>query len=153
MGKTSLVKHFVHSIFSEKYHITIGVKIDKKIVTIDDQDIKLMLWDIAGEEEHFAIPTSYLKGSDGLLLVVDGTRSTSYDQAIDIQRRTQEAISEVPFVIVLNKNDLVDEWQMGEDIMDDMRQKDCLMIETSAKLGTGVEEAFNALVQKILSQS
>jgi small GTP-binding protein len=153
VGKTSLVRRFVHSIFSEKYHITIGVKIDKKTVIIGGQEIKLLLWDIAGEEECFTIPPSYLKGSDGYLLVIDGTRSTTYDQALDIQKRTQKAVGEIPFVVVLNKNDLVDEWKLGKNILDDMRRRNWLLIETSAKLGTGVEEAFNTIAQKMLSQS
>ena len=153
VGKTSLVSRFVHSIFSEKYHITIGVKIDKKTVMIDGQEVKLLLWDIAGEEESFTIPLSYLKGSHGYLLVIDGTRKTTYDQAVDIQQRTQETIGEIPFVVVLNKIDLVDEWKLGEDVLDDMRQRNWLLIQSSAKLGTGVEETFNILTQKILGQS
>ena len=153
VGKTSLVKRFVHSIFSEKYQITIGVKIDKKTVIMDNQEIKLLLWDIAGEEEVFTIPPSYLKGSDGYMLVIDGTRMNTYEQAIDIQKRIQKAIGDIPFIVVLNKSDLVDDWELGEGILDDMRQRDWLVIKGSAKLGTGVEEAFNTIVRKILDQS
>lgn len=153
VGKTSLVKRFVHSIFSEKYQITIGVKIDKKTVIMDDKEVKLLLWDIAGEEEAFTIPPSYLKGSDGYLLVIDGTRMNTYEQAVDIQKRIQQDIGDTPFVVVLNKSDLVDDWKLGEDILDDMRQKNWLVIKGSAKLGTGVEEAFNTIVRKILDQS
>lgn len=153
VGKTSLVKRFVHSIFSEKYQITIGVKIDKKTVIMDDKEVKLLLWDIAGEEEAFTIPPSYLKGSDGYLLVIDGTRMNTYEQAVDIQKRIQQDIGDTPFVVVLNKSDLVDDWELGEDILDDMRQKNWLVIKGSAKLGTGVEEAFDTIVRKILDQS
>ena len=153
VGKTSLVKRFVHSIFSEKCQITIGVKIDKKTVIMDDKEVKLLLWDIAGEEEAFTIPPSYLKGSDGYLLVIDGTRMNTYEQAVDIQKRIQQDIGDTPFVAVLNKSDLVDDWELGEDILDDMRQKNWLVIKGSAKLGTGVEEAFDTIVRKILDQS
>ena len=72
VGKTSLVRRFVHSIFSDKYHTTIGVIIHKKTVLIDGHEINLLLWDIGGEEEIFPIPASYLKGSAGYLL---GTRT------------------------------------------------------------------------------
>ena len=153
MGKTSLVRRFVHSIFSEKYHVTIGVKIDKKSVIIGDQEIKLLLWDIAGEEESFTIPPSYLKGSDGFLLVIDGTRRATYDQALDIHERTKESCGDIPFVAVLNKSDLIDDWKIDEEMLKDMQQKNWLLIKSSAKLGNGVEEAFSALAQKILSQS
>jgi small GTP-binding protein len=153
VGKTSLVKRFVHSIFSEKYQITIGVKIDKKTVIMDGKEIKLLLWDIAGEEEAFTIPPSYLKGSDGYILVIDGTRMNTYEQAVDIQKRIHQDLGDTPFVVVLNKSDLVDDWELGENILDDMRQKNWLVIKGSAKLGTGVEEAFNTIVRKILDQS
>ena len=153
VGKTSLVKRFVHSIFSEKYQITIGVKIDKKTVIMDDKEIKLLLWDIAGEEEAFSIPPSYLKGSDGYILVIDGTRMNTYEQAIDIQKRIQQDIGDTPFVVVLNKSDLVDDWELGKDVLDDMRQRNWLVIKGSAKLGTGVEETFNTIVRKMLDQS
>jgi len=153
VGKTSLVKRFVHSIFSEKYQITIGVKIDKKTVIMDDKEIKLLLWDIAGEEEAFSIPPSYLKGSDGYILVIDGTRMNTYEQAIDIQKRIQHGIGDTPFVVVLNKSDLVDDWELGKDVLDDMRQRNWLVIKGSAKLGTGVEETFNTIVRKMLDQS
>ena len=153
VGKTSLVKRFVHSIFSEKYQITIGVKIDKKTVIMDDKEIKLLLWDIAGEEEAFSIPPSYLKGSDGYILVIDGTRMNTYEQAIDIQKRIQQDIGDTPFVVVLNKSDLVDDWELGKDVLDDMRQRNWLVIKGSAKLGTGVEETFNTIVRNMLDQS
>jgi small GTP-binding protein len=153
VGKTSLVRRFVHSIFSVKYQITIGVTIDKKTVIMDDQEIKLLLWDIAGEGEAFSIPPSYLKGSDGYIIVIDGTRMNTYEQAIDIQQRIRKDIGDTPFVVVLNKSDLVDDWELGENILDDMRQRNWLVIKGSAKLGIGVEEAFNSIVRKILDQS
>ncbi len=98
VGKTSLVSHFVHSIFSEKYHITIGVK-------------------------------------------------------IDIQKRTQETIGDVPFVLVLNKSDLVNERRVKTSTLDGINKNGWSVIESSAKLGTGVEEIFNKLTTKILPKT
>ena len=51
VGKTSLVKQYVSGIFSEKYHTTVGVKIDKKMVEVDGQSMTLILWDLHGEDE------------------------------------------------------------------------------------------------------
>ncbi len=152
VGKTSLVKHFVHGIFSEKYLITIGVKIDKKIITVGEQEVKLMLWDIAGEEDEFAIPLSYLKGSDACLLVIDGTRPETVDQAIDIHGRAKETIGDIPIVAVINKTDLTQEWRLDQAGIDKLKQQNWSIIKSSAKLGTGVEEAFIELVGQILSK-
>lgn len=151
VGKTSLVRRFVHTIFSEKYHITIGVKIDKKTVSVGDTEVKLMLWDIGGEEDKFSIPPGYLKGSEGYLLVIDGTRAGSYQQALDIRERVMDTVGDIPFVAVVNKSDLKDEWELTPDILDEMRANGWTVIESSAKLGTGVEEAFAALVSAVLT--
>lgn len=53
VGKTSLVRHFVHSIFDDHYLSTIGVKIDRKTVQLDEVEVTMVLWDIAGEEDFF----------------------------------------------------------------------------------------------------
>ena len=74
VGKTSLVARFVHSLFSERYHTTIGVKIDRKTVRVNGRDVNLMIWDLAGEDEFMSLRMSYLRGTDGCLLVIDGTR-------------------------------------------------------------------------------
>lgn len=150
VGKTSLVRQFVHSIFSEKYQITIGVKIDKKILEKDGRDVKLMLWDIAGEEDRFSIPTTYLTGAAGVLLVVDGTRIATFHQALDIHERVVDTLGEVPCVMVLNKCDLSDQWELDGTAGDQIRQGDRQVVHTSARLGTGVEEAFSLLVDRMV---
>jgi len=81
VGKTSLVVKFVHSIFSEKYLTTVGVKIDKKTVAVDGNEIMLMIWDLAGDDDYQRLQTSYLRGTSGYLLVADGTRLITLDRA------------------------------------------------------------------------
>ena len=69
VGKTSLVARFVQGIFSAKYLSTVGVKIDKREMKVGDQDVLLMLWDLAGEDSRSQVQTSYLKGAAGYFLV------------------------------------------------------------------------------------
>lgn len=152
VGKTSLVKQFVHGIFSEKYLVTIGVKIDKKEVTVQNHTVKLMLWDIAGEEDEFSIPPSYLKGSDGCILVMDGTRPETIDQARDIQERTIQTAGNIPIVRVINKSDLREQWSIHQSVIDQLEKTGPVII-SSAMLGTGVEEAFFSLTRQIVNKS
>src|ERR1051325_7234218 len=70
VGKTSLVARFVRSIFSEKYHTTIGVKIDKKTLRVDDQELSLILWDLAGEDDFYQVRMSYLRVDDQELSLI-----------------------------------------------------------------------------------
>jgi len=151
-GKTSLVVQFVHSIFTDKYYTTIGVKIDKKELTIGTQDVNLVLWDLAGEDEFLQVHMSYLRGSSGYLLVADGTRPATLDTARSLQKRVEAAIGYVPFVLMLNKSDLTAGWELGEEALADLREKGWDIIITSARSGLGVEEAFVMLVKKILEK-
>ena len=151
-GKTSLVMQFVHSIFTDKYYTTIGVKIDKKELTIGTQDVNLVLWDLAGEDEFLQVHMSYLRGSSGYLLVADGTRPATLDTARSLQKRVEAAIGYVPFVLMLNKSDLTAGWEVSEEALADLREKGWDIIITSARSGLGVEEAFVTLVKKILEK-
>jgi len=73
--------------FSDKYLTTVGVKIDKKTVAVDGNEVMLMIWDLAGDDDYQRLQTSYLRGTSGYLLVADGIRQITLDQAIEIQAR------------------------------------------------------------------
>ena len=81
VGKTSLVQQYVHSIFSDKYRTTVGVKIEKTTTQADGRDVDLIIWDLHGEDDFQHVRLSYLQGSSGLIFVVDGTRATTLDTA------------------------------------------------------------------------
>ena len=101
VGKTSLVAKFVHSMFSDKYLTTVGVKIDKKTVSVDGSEVMLIIWDLAGDDDYQRLQTSYLRGTGGYLLVADGTRRVTLDQVVEIQGRVAEAIGVSPVSVGL----------------------------------------------------
>jgi len=150
-GKTSLVSRFVYSIFSEKYYTTVGVKIDKKTIDIEDKSLNLILWDLYGEDEFQKVRMSYLRGSSGYILVVDGTRRNTLDKAFELQTKVEESIGKVPFILVLNKWDMTDEWEIEAYELDAIIQRGWIAIKTSAKTGQGVEEVFQTLTNKIVN--
>ncbi|MBD2447654.1 GTP-binding protein [Nostoc sp. FACHB-152] len=150
-GKTSLISQFVFSIFSDKYHTTVGVKIDKKVMDVQGRNINLILWDLYGEDEFLKIRISYLRGSSGYILVVDGTRHNTLDKAFELQKKVEDSIGKVPFILVLNKWDLTDEWEIEAHELDAMIQQGWTVIKTSAKTGQGVEEVFQTLTNKMLN--
>jgi len=141
-GKTSLVQQFVHSLFSEKYHSTVGVKIDRKTVDVSGTRVNLLLWDLAGRDEFEDVPASYLRGSSGIFYVVDGTRRETFDQLFEIREMVQGAIGPVPSLAALNKQDLTDQWRLGQGDYNSLRDVGLHTIGTSAKTGEGVEDAF-----------
>lgn len=150
VGKTSLVQRFVESIYSDKYHTTVGVKIDKKLVKVDEQEMMMLLWDIEGAETAQELRKSYLRGAAGYLLVADGTRNETLYKALEIHNRAQETLGAVPYVFLINKADLIDEWDIDEREFDALTEKGWHTIRTSAKTGVGVEEAFLTLARKMM---
>jgi small GTP-binding protein len=150
VGKTSLVERFVRSMFSPKYQTTVGVKIDKKVVHVGGEELILMLWDMAGEEDHAPVKLRQVQDASGYLLVADGTRSKTLDVARSIQQRVETEIGSRPFLALINKADLRETWEIPETAWADLANAGWTVLETSAKSGEGVEEAFMTLTARML---
>lgn len=151
VGKTSLVRRFVQSIYSEKYHTTIGVKIDKKVIGVGDESVSLLLWDLQGEDETFKIRPSFLRGASGYFIVVDLTRHSTFVTAFSIQQMVEREVGSLPFIVLFNKNDLDDQFEVLPTEMEQMINFGWKMFRTSAKSGERVEEAFQKLAEKMLA--
>jgi small GTP-binding protein len=151
VGKTSLVLRFVESLFDDVYLTTIGVKIDKKLVSVGGQDITLVLWDVAGAEERFAVPSSYVRGAAGYLLVADGTRPETVVTAAEIVDQIARDVGPIPHVMVLNKADLVDEWRVADAEAAAGQVAPVHVLRASAKTGEGVDEAFMRLAAALVA--
>jgi small GTP-binding protein len=149
VGKTSLVKRYVESIFSEAYLTTVGVKIDKKTIALADKTLSLILWDLAGEDDINSLRMSYLRGSAGYVLVADGTRPSTLEVALTLRQRVEADYGQLPFVLLLNKNDLQERWAIGDADIDDLRQQGWWVRSSSARTGEGVDDAFNDLATRI----
>ncbi len=150
VGKTSLVRRFVSSLFDDRYLTTIGVKVDKKVVAVEGLEVQLMLWDIAGSEARFAVPMSFVRGSAGVLLVVDGTDPGTLDRALDLAEQVRVEVGPLPLVVALNKVDLVDAWRLDAAQVARLEPLACPVIRSSARTGEGVEEAFLALAARLV---
>jgi small GTP-binding protein len=152
VGKTSLVRRYVYSIYDETYQTTLGVKVDKKVLRVDSTDVELMLWDIYGEDDFQKMRWSYVRGSSGYLLVADGTRRATLEKALALEQKAREEVGEIPFILLINKSDLVQEWDLDTVLESHFNAKKWTVLRTSAKTGENVEEAFTQLAKKMLSQ-
>jgi small GTP-binding protein len=148
VGKTSLVSRFVHSIFSDQYLTTIGVKIEKKTVSLDGETVELIIWDIHGEDEFQKVNMSYLRGASGYVLVVDGTRLRTLETALSLHETAQRTLGTVPCVMAINKADLKDRWEIEPAAVDGLAFP---VVTTSAKNGTEVEETFASLARAMVA--
>ena len=152
-GKTSLVKRFVESTFGERYLTTVGVKIDRKDVVVDGREVTLAIWDLAGHDMLAGLRISNIRGASGYLLVADGCRGASLEKAIDLQRQITEVLGDLPFLLLINKSDLRDEWEVSAQAVGALGARGWQALETSAKTGDGVEQAFQTLTREILAKT
>ena len=149
VGKTSLIAQFVSSMFDEKYLTTVGVKVDKKVMAVGKEDLQLMIWDLAGEDDYSELQTNYLRGSAGYILVADGTRPRSLETMRSINFKAKSTLGNKPHVLALNKADLTDQWALGDDVISEVTDEFKTFL-TSAKTGQNVEELFRTLAEDML---
>jgi small GTP-binding protein len=151
VGKTSLVARFVHSVYSDKYLTTVGAKIDKKEVQVGDTQVRMILWDLHGEDDFQSVRVSYLRGMSAYLLVLDGTRRQTLDTARELHQRARDAVGDVPFVCAINKADLSATWEIQAGDLAALKEEGWVVLETSAKTGGAVDSAFEYLAEAMVN--
>jgi small GTP-binding protein len=150
VGKTSLVNRFVHDRFSDRYHTSVGVRVDtKQVVAPDGRPLKLVIWDVAGIENPTELFLRYLRGSAGYLLVADGTRRETLDRAMQLRRAVESHLAVLPFVGLINKADLASAQEVGTEQISRLEEAGGIWLRTSALSGARVEEAFDLLLRAI----
>jgi len=151
VGKTALVQQYVHSIFSDKYLSTVGVKISKKELNLGDTDVTLVLWDMEGKDLYVDINISYLRGAMGYFLVIDGKRKDTLQVALELRNIALDLLGpQVPHYFLLNKSDLEQEWEVSNEDLEHLRALGIPFLKTSAKTGMGVDDAFIGLTKAML---
>jgi small GTP-binding protein len=149
VGKTSLIRRYVESIFSETYITTVGVKIDKKTLDLAGRLVSLILWDMAGEDDMASLRMTYLRGAAGYLLVADGTRPATLEVALSLRERVEASCGPLPFALLVNKRDLTAEWAVSDAALDDLRKQGWWVRASSARTGEAVEDAFRDLATRV----
>jgi small GTP-binding protein len=150
VGKSALVGRFVHSIFSDQYLSTVGVKISKKTISLNGEDITMVLWDMEGKDDFADVHMSYLRGAMGFFAVADGTRKETLIMALHLRKLALETAGDVPSIILINKADMEEDWEITDDQLASLEASGIRIIKTSAKTGRGVEEAFASLADAML---
>ena len=150
VGKTSLVERYVHSLFSDKYLSTVGVKISKKQLSLGGTDVTLMLWDMEGKDSYADVNLSYLRGAMGFFTVVDGLRKETLEMAVALREAALKVAGDVPSCLLVNKADMKEQWEITDGMLAPLAEQGVRVLHTSAKTGQGVEEAFVELTKSML---
>jgi small GTP-binding protein len=157
VGKTSLIRRFVHDEFSDDYLSTVGAKVSKKDLDVerygDPIHLHLIIWDIAGQKTFTSVSPSLFKGAEGALVICDLTRRTTLENLNNWIYHLTENAGEIPFVILANKWDLVDERAFELSEAEHVAEGyDTHFLNTSAKTGYNVENAFRKLGELIIEK-
>ncbi len=152
VGKTSVTERFVNNQFSDRYLSTVGVKIDTKEIDSEALGVthKLVIWDVAGSDEFGATEFAYLRGASGYIYVADGTRPDTLAVFEHLHGQITERYGPAPFVLLVNKRDLTDEWAVSDEYIDALTDAHENVYRTSAKTGDDVEQAICRLAELIV---
>lgn len=152
VGKSNLVFRFTKNEFNKDSKSTIGVEFATKTVQIEDNKlVKAQIWDTAGQERYRSIASSYYRGAVGALLVYDVTDRNSFNHVPMWLKEVEEnAEKDCLIMLVGNKTDLNDQRTVFvRDGRSFARKNGLAFIETSALDSTGVDTAFQRILQEI----
>lgn len=149
VGKTSLIRRFVLNEFSEDYISTIGVRVSKKVVEYNNEQIKLMIWDVAGTSGDEKIPKAYFLGAHAAMYVFDVSREETYLTIDENLKMVKDLSGLQDITIVGNKKDLLTQKEI--EAVSSIVSVDIDLI-TSAKEGDNVEDAFMKLTAQALNK-
>ena len=153
VGKTCILRRFVENKFIKNHLATIGIDFRTKTIPINDYEVKLKIWDTAGEERFRNITNQYYKGADGIILVFDLTNFDTMNKIRDWynQIKNNTSSNDIGLVLVANKSDLKREVS-NEECLNLSKELNIQLYETSALTGEGVNEIFEYITQEIISK-
>ena len=153
VGKTCILRRFVENKFLKNHLATIGIDFRAKTIPINGYEVKLKIWDTAGEERFRNITNQYYKGADGIILVFDLTNFDTMNKIRDWynQIKNNTSSNDIGLVLVANKSDLKREVS-NEECLNLSKELNIKLYETSALTGEGVNEIFEYITQEIISK-
>ncbi|XP_064444357.1 ras-related protein Rab-2A isoform X4 [Mirounga angustirostris] len=142
VGKSCLLLQFTDKRFQPVHDLTIGVEFGARMITIDGKQIKLQIWDTAGQESFRSITRSYYRGAAGALLVYDITRRDTFNHLTTwLEDARQHSNSNMVIMLIGNKSDLESRREVKKEEGEAFaREHGLIFMETSAKTASNVEE-------------
>jgi small GTP-binding protein len=161
VGKTSLIKRYVYSMFDDKYITTIGTKVTKKSITYTKSAggqateirLTLLIWDILGQKQYSRLHPVYYQGAEGALVVCDGSRPETISSIDEWAKTFQEVVGPVPLIFLINKADLLDQNTFNAAPVNALcTQYKARWMFSSAKDGLNVDKSFHELGDELCTR-
>ena len=152
VGKTALIERYVTGKFIEDHKMTIGAQFSLKDVALDSgENVRLQLWDFAGEERFRFILGDYCRGASGAFICYDVTDYATFEQIPEWLRIIRQNAGMIPIILVGNKYDLPNHEVDTETAEQYAEDAQCLMnVMCSAKLDLNVNPMFVAMAKWLI---
>jgi len=154
VGKTSMMMRYTKGVMTDKYKKTIGTDFcEKDIATKSGEEVKLMLWDTAGQEMFAQLTASYYRGARAVVYAFSTTDEESFQAIPDWKRKVEEECPGISGVLVQNKVDLIEEAKMTNEQVDALAQKLGLKLyRMSVKNNLLVDQVFEDLAEMAMAK-
>ncbi|XP_048061838.1 ras-related protein Rab-23 [Megalobrama amblycephala] len=153
VGKSSMIQRYCKGIFTKDYKKTIGVDFLERQIIVNGEDVRLMLWDTAGQEEFDAITKAYYRGAQACVLVFSTTDRDSFEAISSWREKVEMEVGDIPTVLVQNKIDLLDDTVIKNEEAEGLAKRLKLRFyRTSVKEDLNVNEVFKYLADKYLQR-
>ena len=142
VGKTTMLTQFIHERYNNQRDLTIGVDFGSKYVNVNGVDVRLQIWDTAGQECFRSISRSYYKGAKVAIIVFDAVNNKYKDQLNLWLNDLNMHNNNVKIIIVCNKKDKLSAYQqtnISENIKESFNSQFHLI---SSKIFSDVEKVF-----------
>lgn len=152
VGKSSMIQRYCKGTFTKDYKKTIGVDFLERQITTNGEDVRLMLWDTAGQEEFDAITKAYYRGAQACVVAFSTIDRDSFTALAKWRKKVEDECGSIPMVLVQNKIDLIDQASVKpEEVENFARECRMRLYRTSVKEDLNVDQVFNYLVERYLA--
>ena len=150
VGKTNIVSRYIKNEFNKDSMSTIGVEFGSKELVIEGHNVKVQIWDTAGQEKYKSITNAYYKGAKGAFVVYDITNKNSFDNADNwLNNLRASADKKCSIILIGNKSDLEDKREVSiEQGEEKAKNSEIAFMETSALSGDNIDKAFEMMINE-----
>lgn len=146
VGKTCLAKRYVYGSFDDGGN-TIGLGFEVKKTNINSENIDVRIFDTAGQEKYHSLVSHLFNSIDGTMIVFDVCSDESFNNVQKWLDKLDEKSQNIPVILVGNKTDRLDDRVvLAEQAENFAKENNLIYIETSAKSGCNVNDAFNQII-------
>lgn len=153
VGKSSLIQRYCRGTFSKMYKRTIGVDFLERQLELDGEQVRLMLWDTAGQEEFDAITKTYYRGAQACVLAFSTTDRNSFEAIPTWKQKIEFECGDIPTVLIQNKIDLLDQSVISSEEAEILARKlNCRLVRTSVSEDINISSVFRHLTARCLAE-